>query len=366
LLIVLDYQSFWPLPTYDARIPQAVADLRGRADVRAVFDLPWDNLLAAKDALWLQTAHQKPIIAGQVTRQTPVSPAKLSILQASLSPDLLSQNGADLVILHRNYDPDGRLYQQAIGRLGAPFYEDNRLALFAVRPSGEVSPPILLLAADQNDQRAWHLYAPEPGWVQLPGEDWTAPRPVTAIWGGEAFGLRQTATEAGYAMGPLLLPVSTAGFHTLTLALEPPCPITQAPQSCPTWGLVQPGLVTEAGFFTPRPPAEPIQFGQGVTLVDHFMGLDGLALWWRFEGPLPRQSIRFVKILNASGEQVAGWDDALPANPGAFSDRVDLSGVSLTPGEPYRVCVGWYTLPDVTRFPVLSDLPGAADGLACL
>ncbi|MBL8154513.1 MAG: hypothetical protein JNM70_10040, partial [Anaerolineae bacterium] len=68
-LVLLDVQAFWPLPTYDAHIPQAVHDLAGREDVRAVFDLPWDNLLAAKDALGLQTAHQKPLIAGQVTRE---------------------------------------------------------------------------------------------------------------------------------------------------------------------------------------------------------------------------------------------------------------------------------------------------------
>lgn len=130
--IIFDYQAFWPLPTYSAEIPQAVYDLARRDDVRAVFDLPWDNVLAAKDALWLQTAHEKPMIAGQVTRRTPVSPAKLTLLQITLDPALLNQAGVDILIIHKAYDT--ALANRAREQFGEPFYEDPQIALFDLRP----------------------------------------------------------------------------------------------------------------------------------------------------------------------------------------------------------------------------------------
>jgi len=130
LLILFEYQSFWPLPTYSAEIPTPVGALAARDDVRAVFNLPWDNVLAAKDALWLQTAHEKPMIAGQVTRKTPVSPAKLTILQNTLDLALLDAAGVDIVIVHKTYD--AALAEQVRAKLGDPFYEDDKLALFEV------------------------------------------------------------------------------------------------------------------------------------------------------------------------------------------------------------------------------------------
>jgi len=144
LLVLLDYQSFWPLPTYSAEIPQAVRDLAERDDVRAVFNIPWDNVLAAKDALWLQTAHEKPLIAGQVTRRTPVSPAKLTILEQTLDPALLNEAGADLVILHKQYDGDGKLAENARNKFGTPYYEDGQLALWDV-PNATQSPQLSIV-----------------------------------------------------------------------------------------------------------------------------------------------------------------------------------------------------------------------------
>jgi len=130
LFILFEYQSFWPLPTYSAEIPAPISALAARDDVRAVFNLPWDNVLAAKDALWLQTAHEKPMIAGQVTRKTPVSPAKLTILQNTLDLALLDAAGVDIVIVHKTYD--AALAEQVRAKLGDPFYEDENLALFEV------------------------------------------------------------------------------------------------------------------------------------------------------------------------------------------------------------------------------------------
>src|SRR6185369_6001446 len=61
-LILFEYQFYWPFPTVSAEIPQAVTALAERTDIRAVFDIPWDNLIEAKYAMYLQTAHQHPLI----------------------------------------------------------------------------------------------------------------------------------------------------------------------------------------------------------------------------------------------------------------------------------------------------------------
>jgi len=79
---VFEYQAFFPQYTVPADIPAPIAALRDRDDVRAVFDVPWGNLLAAKQGMYLQTAHEQPLIAGQVTRRTPVSGAPQSVAHA--------------------------------------------------------------------------------------------------------------------------------------------------------------------------------------------------------------------------------------------------------------------------------------------
>jgi len=367
VLIVFDFQSYWPLPTYDASLPQVVADLRDREDIRAVFDIPVDNLLAAKDALWLQTAHAQPLIAGQVTRQTPVSAAKLALLEATLSPALLTTVGADVVILHRHYDPSAALYQRASEALGTPFYEDAHLALFNVPTSGTESPARLFAMPVTNDQRTWHLYAPEAGWFQIPQTELVAPRSIQATWADEPFSIQQEPFDGGYRLSAPLLPVPAAGFYTLTFSLEPTCLITTAPLSCPTWPEGNPGLITD-GFFIPQPTAEPVAFANGVTLVNALVSSteNAIGLWWDFEAALPAESIRFIKILDADGTQVAGWDFALPAAIGRVADRVEIPAGTLVADQTYRVCVGWYTLPDVRRFPVLTPVNGSPDGLACI
>lgn len=366
LLIVFDYQFFWPLPTYDARIPQAVSDLRGREDVRAVFDLPWDNLLAAKDALWLQTAHQQPIIAGQVTRETPVSPAKLTILEETLHPGLLHAAGVGVVILHRHYDGDNRLLERATSTLGEPFFVDERYALFNV-PVSVKPPSSLVIAGEDGDERLWHIYAAEPGRVLPFTTPLLSPRPVIAAWGETRLNLWQTPVEGGYQVSPPILYMRAPGYYTLRLRLEPACPLTQAPLTCATW----PELPAPEAFFTGVNPAGSAQFAEGVQLVDAFVPAaptdpQQVILLWQFSHALPAESIRFVKLLVADGTQAAGWDDALPTAPGFLSETIDLSDVVLVAGQTYRICLGWYSLPDVTRFELAWASGDSQDNMACV
>lgn len=141
--IMWEYQVYWPVPTLPAALPQAVHELRDDDTVEAIFNIPQAHLLAAKDGLYLQTAHEQPLIAGQVTRTTPVDPAKLAILEGTLAPALLNEVGASIVILHKaRADEIGQfeaLYDRANGQLGAPIYEDNRLALYRVPPTDVTS-----------------------------------------------------------------------------------------------------------------------------------------------------------------------------------------------------------------------------------
>lgn len=134
--IVWDYQSFWGQPLRPATLPDAITQLNDDESIRAVFNIPYEHALAAKDALYLQTGHELPLIAGQITRTTPVNPAMLAMLQTTLDPTLLYDAGADVIILHRARareigmleDLEARANQQ----LGTAIYQDERIMIYRV------------------------------------------------------------------------------------------------------------------------------------------------------------------------------------------------------------------------------------------
>jgi hypothetical protein len=134
--IIWEYQVFLPQPLLESDIPQAILDLREDESIRAVFNIPYQHALSAKDALYLQTGHEQPLIAGQITRTTPVNPAKLAILQTTLEPFLLNEAGADIVILHRSRAAEigelDILEARANSQLGAPIYSDEQIAIYRV------------------------------------------------------------------------------------------------------------------------------------------------------------------------------------------------------------------------------------------
>ena len=196
--------------------------LAERDDIRAVLDLPWDNPVADKDGLYLQTAHHKPLVAGHVTRSTPVSPAKLTLLARTLDPALLDAAGADVVILHKAYLGDEPM-SLARTQLGDPLYEDADIATFDVPPPTN-SPPLTTLLTDQTQiERSAnsYLYAPQTGWVDLSGVleadgravELSVDQQVTHRWTAEG---RQTFTVP--------LPVEGGAYHVVRLAVTPPCP----------------------------------------------------------------------------------------------------------------------------------------------
>ena len=156
-----DYQSFPQQPLRTANLPDAVLELREDESIRAVFNIPYQHALAAKDALYLQTGHEQPLIAGQITRTTPVNPAMLSLLQATLDPALLKNAGADIVILHRSRASEiGQLdilETLANQQMGSPIYEDEQIAIYRVPASSsdenlsyEFDRPLIPLSGDMS------------------------------------------------------------------------------------------------------------------------------------------------------------------------------------------------------------------------
>lgn len=134
--ILFEYQSFWGQPMRSASLPEFVRNLSEDDSIEAVFNIPYQHALASKDALFSQIGHEQPLIAGQITRTTPVNPAKLAMLQATLDPALLREAGADIVILHHaRADEIGLLEElstRATTQFGDAIFSDDRIAIYRV------------------------------------------------------------------------------------------------------------------------------------------------------------------------------------------------------------------------------------------
>ncbi len=359
-LILFEYQVFWPYPTTPAAIPNAVTALAIRDDIRAVFDIPWDNVLAAKDALYLQTGHQHPLIAGQFTRRTPVNPAKLALLQATLDPALLDAAGVDIIIVHKRYDE--ALAAIVRQQLGEPFFEDDRLALYEA-PTASTPPQFTTLAAQTDsiiNQASSYLYAPQPGWAQISGELHGSIHTAQLLVDNAPVHTWQADGEFA-----LPIPIAEAGYHTAALALTSPCPQHfSATLECNSVGVSNLSLDS----FAPASLETPIQFERGVELASAHVQQSGDSfsawLWWCFEQPRTELDVRFVHVLDAQGKLVAQADGTLGAHP-ANSQWVEaVEAAADLPTGTYSIYTGWYTYPETTRFAVLSDTAGAENGLA--
>ena len=369
LLLLFDYQSYWPLPTYAAAIPAAVHELAERDDIRAVFDLPWDNVLAAKDALWLQTAHEKPLIAGQVTRKTPVSPAKLTILEQTLDPALLNEAGADVIILHKQYDSEGILAATARKTLGEPFYQDDMLALWDVPEV--VANPELTFTQSSPSLADMYVYVPESGWINFQGQIVADNPDLQLLLNDQLF---LSSSGEGQTLVDVWLPFDRAGYHTFSIRPALPCPQFLSDS---TFTCASPYIrFSSLSPLLPDAFQTPVVYDGGVSLkasllIPQVQPPGSLTLlgtfWWQFDSAITDQDVRFIKIIDQDGTQVAGVDAPLGNYQAGTMhyDRWQLEKSDLAPGT-YRVCVGWYSHPDLTRFPILSDVDGAQDGLACI
>lgn len=373
IAIAFEYQTFFPLPTIPAAVPDEVRALSERDDVRAVFGIPWDNLVAAKYDLYLQTAHQQPLIAGQVSRRTPVNPALLTILETTLDPALLDLAGADVVIVHKAQD-DGMLYQRARERLGQPFYENDALALFET-PEADAAPQTVTLptVVDRLEHRAdSYVFSPGAGWVTLSAS-------VTAD-GRELVVLRDNVpahrwTVDGEMAITVPVPVDAGGYHTISLIVEPPCPLS-IPEGLlcrsvvvDTFALehVTTSLPDAGSFVFERPgTAQPTLRLLHDALPEAAQPGAVLPVWlyWEFIEARAENEIRFVHMIGAEGgAPVAQVDSPLGAQPGgsAWAEQVDLSLPDDLPPGDYNIYAGWYTYPEIANFCVQENGACAAN-----
>lgn len=364
--ILFEYQAFWPLPTVTADVPEAVSALSERDDVRAVLDVPWGNLVAAKQGMYLQTAHEHALIGGHVTRQTPVSPAKLTLLETTLDPALLRAAGADVVIVHREYDAENALYDRARDQLGEPLHDDARFAVF-LTPRTDEPPVFTALPLDEMDIESSaeaYVYAPESGWINFSADFTANGRSVLLTLDGQV--IRRWMVDGEQVVD---VPVALSeGFHTLSLAVDAPCPrVYSEALRCRSL------QVTDAAEFEFAAAAfAPVEYGGGGTLVaSRVLAPDENQLtawlWWQFSAPRNENEIRFVHVLNENGELVAQSDITLGVQPAgeSFAEAVILDIANLPPGS-YRIYTGWYTYPDTVRFPVLSDVAGKENNVALI
>jgi hypothetical protein len=221
-LIAFDTLTFAPFPTAPALQPPGVLALRDQAEVRAVFDVPYDNLITAKRALYFHTLHTRPLIAGQVTRQTPVEPAKLTLL-AALDPAHLRAAGADAVIVHRREDADGALLARARAQLGEPLAIDADVAVF-LTPDADPPPFTVAWAGAPltlETRAALPVYSPaETGaLLTLDARSPHGARDLVITSAGREIG---RWTIDGSARVEVFFGLA-AGYQTVTLAVDPPC-----------------------------------------------------------------------------------------------------------------------------------------------
>ncbi len=355
-LIVLEYQAFWPLPTLQGTLPEPVRSLAERDDIRAVLNIPWSHPLAQKDGMFLQNGHQQPLIAGHIARRTSVNPALLTVLQRTFDPALLDQAQVDVIIWHKNWVPP-----DAQPPWSNPIYEDEAIALYEVPSTSDE--PTFQVALDgdltiDDDRHDHYFYAPAPGWLTLTGLLQANGRAVNLLldhqpihhWAGtETIGLNHS------------LPVLTAGYHTVSLALDPPCPDHYAAGlRCQSVRINDLNLTD----FVPHTPITPIEFDGGLTLRQHQIvpHTDGLAvhIMWDFAAARTTTDIRFIHVLDENGDLIAQNDQTLgtQAAGGAWVEQVMILDL---PAGNYSVYTGWYTYPDLTPFAVQADGSDAAN-----
>ena len=428
-LILLEYQLFWPFPTDDARQPDYFRALAQADEVRAVLNVPVDDLLVAKLGLYQQTIHGQPLIAGHTLRRTPQDPAVLALLdRAALDGEeadwgtiraenalaLLSAAGADRVIVHKAHldDPGAALDWLSVTLgLGAPEYEDERLAAYAIPAADPLDSDALPLAPGfegwsaplqaagarvmfMADEGAWHLYSPAEQFGELVfgAAPYRTARPLSVSLDGELLAAWTVSSEArpgvGFGKDAIRLPLWLApGFHTLTF--EAPGGCTPYPFELACWdepalgascAPADPPTCLSVAFGSPLwepldalPTPSDVRFEGGLRLRGSTLEVTGrvvdLRLFWQADGPLPASYALFVHVADPATDQPLAQFDGVPAIP--TNDWMNgaqwVSQVQITlpddlpPGE-YALNVGWAEPESGDRLPV----QGAADGLARL
>ena len=370
ILLYADYQFFNGFPTVPADIPQAVHDLNARADIRAIYNAPYSHLLAAKEALYLQTAHGKPLIAGQDTRQTPVDPAKLALL-ADFQPPLLADAGVDIVILNKVRASEIRqldaLSRRARERLGEPFYENGRFAIFENPVASAPLNAVYWVASDEQPH-VTYIHKEQPGWLEYRAVLQADNRRVHLLLNDLRL---QTQVINGETEVSLPLPIARRGYHTFRIALDPPCPerIDSDVLLCRDVSIAD----VELNALTHGPMYDPIRMEDGIELAAYHMPAQfaetfPIRFWWRFAAERSANDVRFIHVLDKNNRRLMTQNDASFGHVPAASERAETITLNLRalPAGEYLVLAGWYALPDAIRYDVLTNVDGSQDNTIAL
>jgi hypothetical protein len=368
-LIFRDYQFFEPFPTHTATIPQAMVDLADRNDIRAVFNVPYDDPLASKEALYLQTAHHKDLIGGHVSREAPIDPAMLELLSTFEAP-LLTDAGADIVIIHKRSAQNSGMLEtlstRALIHLGSPIYEDDRYAIYET-PITTAEPYTLYTTSPNDHQEVTYIYKEQPGWLEYTATFNADNRRMNLLLNGEKL---DTWTIDGTQRLSIPLPIGRRGYNTFSIEFDPPCP-----QRYNETLLVCRGVEisdVEIVAFTDGPIYDPIRIEDGIELASFYMSEDfannpDVRLWWRFDNPRAKTDVRFIHVLDENRRLMAQADDSIGDINGdtQWTETVHLD-ISDLPAGDYIVLAGWYALPDAIRYDVLTNVEGAQDNTIVL
>ncbi len=372
LLVIEDYRLFAAFPSVPAEIPREIESLKHRRDVSAIYNVPYDNLLAAKEAMYLQTAHRKPLIAGHDARVTPVDPARLALL-SKFRPALLQDAGADVVIIHKRRAQDSGqldlLQWRARQGLGEPLFEDQRYAVYET-PNRRDRARAVYSPIVEAQAHVTYIYKEQPGWLEFNAALEANDRRVN-------LSLNDTPLESIRVNGRLPLsiplPIDRRGYHTLRIALDPPCPalVDASVLVCERVSVENARLevLSDGAIY------DPIRIEDGIILAGWLLPDEAadetikIRLWWRFEAERSPKDVRFVHVLDRRGQPVPeGPPDRHFGEIAAGSElteTVTLDGAALEAGE-YRVLTGWYELPQAIRYDVLTDVEGAQDDTVVL
>lgn len=424
VLVMVEYQLFSPFLTSVAEEPPYLETLAHMDNVRAVLSVPVLDNVAAKSALYQQTIHHQPLIAGHTLRRTLQDPALLAVLDRATQPPtndglpplrpadvsyLLWNAGADRVIVQKKLVPDApAALTWLITALGSPEYEDDLIAAFAVPRTPEPPPGFLVVMAASVDgwtglvnmglfegrfltgPGSWYLYTA----TEQYGELFFQAAPYGAMQRVGVW-LDDHLIDGFYAQDEIVrLPLRlSAGYHTLRLEPLDGCDPYPFELSC--WALpslagacvrLEQPLCLSLVVGSPEwkssgaalTPLDVSLYG-GLRLRAYDVSLNERAdtvtvrLFWEADGPLSGRYALFVHLADPVSGQPYTQYDGYPVvstdqwgKGTRWQSTVQIAWPDPSPAGDVALNVGWFRPDDNVRLGVLGDRPWAEAGIIFL
>ena len=129
----------------------------------------------------------------------------------------------------------------------------------------------------------------------------------------------------------------------------------------------------ELEMLSSGPIYDPVRIADGIELSafhmsESFAEDPVIRLWWSFDAPRTDNDVRFIHVL----DEDRGLGDQNDASAGvvaagsAVLETIRLDDVPDLPAGAYTVLTGWYSLPEMVRYDVLTNVEGAQDSTIVL